>query len=53
MPYEIRKRGNSYVVRKKDGKVVAGNKTKLSKSEAMETLRARYAVESGAKMRNV
>lgn len=47
MPYEVKKRGKNYVVTKKDGKVVAGNKTKLSKSKAMAAMRARYHAESG------
>lgn len=44
MPYTIRKQGDSYVVVKKTtGKVVAGNKTKLSKARAKATMKARYA----------
>lgn len=44
MPYKIMKKGNGYVVVKKDGgKVVAGNKTKLSREAALSAMKARYA----------
>lgn len=44
MPYGIRKEKDSYVVFKKsDGKIVAGNKTKLSKEKADLAMRAIYA----------
>lgn len=47
MPYMVEKTGKGYVVKKKDGgKVVAGNKTKLSKSRAEAAMRARYWAES-------
>ena len=45
MPYKVQKRGKSYVVVKEGGKVVAGNKTKLSKQRAVNAMRARYANE--------
>ena len=51
MPYAIRKSGKNYVVIKKTtGEVVAGNKTPLSKEEAMAAMKVRYMVESGRKL---
>lgn len=48
MPYKVVKKGNSYViVNKNTGKTVAGNKTKLSKNEALQAMKARYANEGG------
>jgi hypothetical protein len=48
MPYSIRKKGNKWVVVKTDsGKVVAGNKTDLSREQALAAMRARYAHEKG------
>jgi len=44
MPYKVVKRGDNYVVIRSDtGKVVAGNKTKLSKERANAVMRAKYA----------
>jgi len=44
MPFNVQKRGDSYVVVKSStGEVIAGNKTKLSKARAEATMRARYA----------
>ena len=52
MPYKVIKRNGSYVVVNRDsGKIVAGNKTRLSKSRAEAVMRARYAHED-KKMRN-
>ena len=46
MPYTVAKQGGSYVVKRKDtGKVVAGNKTKLSKQRAIKVLGARASHE--------
>lgn len=45
MPYKVQKKGNSYIVVKKDGEVIAGNKTKLSKERAIKTMKAIYANE--------
>ena len=53
MPYNVT--GNSktgFKVVKEGGKVVAGNKTKLSKEQAMAAMHARYAAESGMPMHN-
>lgn len=50
MPYNIQKRGSNFVVVKKYGdrpKVVAGNRTKLSREQALASMRARYHAESG------
>ncbi len=43
MPWDIKKSGKGYVVVKKDGTVVGGNKTKLSKKRALAMQRALYA----------
>ena len=45
MPYKVVKHGDRYVVKKKSGKTVAGNKTKLSQKQALAAMRARYAHE--------
>lgn len=45
MPYKIIKSGNSYKVAKKTGKVIAGQKTKLSKERAKKVISAIYANE--------
>jgi len=46
MPYSIVKTNNGYQVRKKHGgKIVAGNKTKLSKERAKKVIAAIYANE--------
>lgn len=49
MPYTLSKgKDGGWVVKKKDsGKVVAGNKTKLSRAKALASMRARYAAEAG------
>lgn len=50
MPYVLSKhptKKGKYVVRKKSGKIVAGNKTPLSKARATAAMRARYHAESG------
>lgn len=48
MPYILQKSGNNWVVVKKaTGKVVAGNKTKLTRARALAAMRARYHAESG------
>lgn len=46
MPYHLQKRGDSWVVVKEGGKVVAGNKTKLSRARALAAMKARYAHET-------
>lgn len=45
MPWKLRKKSNGkYAVVKKDsGKTVAGNKTDLSREQALKTMKAMYA----------
>lgn len=46
MPYKIIKDGKKYkVVKKSTGKVVAGNKTSMSKEHATKTMRAMHTAE--------
>ena len=60
MPYDVRKQGNKFMIVRKpypgdkirEARVVAGNKTKLSKERAVAAMRGRYVVESGTKMRS-
>lgn len=51
MPYIVRKKkdGKPYKIVKKSGKVVGSS---TNKNDAMASIRARYASESGQKMRN-
>lgn len=47
MPWKLKKKANGKyaVVKKSSGKVVAGNKTQLSREQALKAMRARYANE--------
>jgi hypothetical protein len=46
MPYTVSKDKGGYKVKKKSGKTVAGQKTKLSKKQATDVIKARYANEN-------
>lgn len=44
MPYKVVKKGNRwYVVKKTTGKILAGNKTRLTKKRAIQVMKAIYA----------